>query len=91
MKLRRRFSMHARMQGGALYAYDLIDEDGAVVGSQSSHINKCKSPWTETHTYRLGDLEFKTKEEVIDAFEKLVEQRRRDAEWSAAAPKEGNQ
>jgi hypothetical protein len=88
MKLRQRFVMHARIQGGALYGYNIIDEADRVVGHKSIHINKKTAPWKETATYTLGDLEFTNAADFRKAYEAKIITDKRDAEWDAAAPKE---
>lgn len=77
--------MHARLQGGALYQYDILD-GGKVVGAKSVHIDKTKKPWKETVKMVLGEQEFRTSEEFINAYEKQKLQAIRDQEWEMAAP-----
>lgn len=89
MTLRQRKSGHMRLQGGALYAYDIVDDE-TVVGSKTVHINKKTNPWKETATYFLGDVEFKTAAEFRTAYERQKLDAERSKEWDAAAPKTGD-
>lgn len=77
--------MHARLQGGALYVYDILDGD-KVIGSKSDTIDKTKKPWKHTIKLVLGEQEFRTAEEFYAAYEKQKLQMIRDQEWEMAAP-----
>ncbi len=57
MKLTRRLVLHARMQGGALYRYDVLLGD-EVVGTATTTINKKVRPWSETVTYQANGRTF---------------------------------
>lgn len=81
-QLRERKNMHMRLQGGAMYGYDLVDPERCdkIVGTKMVHVNKRTRPWTETTTYVLLDAspmpEFKTAADFLAAYEaKLKEQR----------------
>jgi hypothetical protein len=85
MPLKRQLVMHARLQGGALYSYNILDGD-EVIGSMSARIDKKKR--TETRTYFLDDIEFTTVAEFMAAYERRKLAASRDAEWDSAAPKQ---
>lgn len=83
MPLKQRFKMHMRLQNGAMYAYDILD-DGKVIGSKSEYLDKKKQ--TMTVTYTLGDKSYTTP----SAFMRAYELQKRDAEFDAAAPKDND-
>jgi hypothetical protein len=78
--LRQRMQMHARLQGGALYIYDILNEAGETVGALSVRLDKKKR--TETRTYTLGDRELTS----ADDFRRAYQQKLNDDEFDAAAP-----
>ena len=59
MKLTRRHTAHIRMDGGAVYVYDVM-RDGVVVGTMSVRIDKKVRPWTESTTYAIGSRTFES-------------------------------
>lgn len=60
MELKQRFVMHARIQGGALYCYEILDGE-KVIGTRHVKLNKRTRPWTETAVYLLfGEYEFRS-------------------------------
>lgn len=77
--LRERKVMHARLQGGALYGYEIFDPArDAVVGTKSVNIDKRTRPWTETPTYVLLGSEGATFNSAIDfiaAYEALAREK----------------
>jgi len=79
--------MHARLQGGALYSYEILDRD-KVIGGKSIHIDKKTRPWKETSNYKLLDdeREFNNAGDFITAYEAKKLSDQRDREWQAAAP-----
>ena len=88
MTMTQRLVMHARLQGGALYSYNIMDGD-VIVGSKSTKLDKKKR--TQTSTYFLGDAEFTCAAEFIAAYERKKLAASRDAEWESAAPNRKNQ
>lgn len=88
--LRRRV-LHVRATGGSTYGEELLDQDNNVIGYLSGWVGTGKNEGKFKSAYTLkidGEdaPEFCTYEEFIAAYSKLVEQRRRDKEWDAAAP-----
>ena len=68
MPLTQKFTMHARVQGGAIYGYDILDGE-TVVGSKMVTINKRTRPWTETAVYLLDGCEFSSSWAFRHAYE----------------------
>lgn len=79
--LRERKIMHAHLQGGALYGYEIFDPAlDAVVGTKTVEIDKRTRPWTETPTYVLLGSEgatFASAIEFIAAYEAQPKDTRR--------------
>lgn len=83
--LYQKMQMHARLQGGSLYVYDILDEAKKSVGTYSITTRRKKGVATRTTTYRLKgrDDDFETREAFVRAYVQSI----RDAEFDAAAPK----
>jgi hypothetical protein len=75
--LKRRLTMHLRLQGGSQYLYDVLDplRSDAVIGRLSVTIDKRKKGgWVETKTFTLDgvDREFASAREFYDAYEQKL-------------------
>ena len=83
--LRQQQVMHMRLgRGGYVYGYKIIDEAGVHIGDKSIELKTSKDK--EVITYTLGDAQFSTAEEFIEAYKAKIESDRRDKEWESAAP-----
>lgn len=65
-----------------MYVHDVLDGE-KVVGAVSTTTVRKKGVTTTSRTFALGDETYPD----LDSFRKAYEQKLRDAEWSAAAPK----
>lgn len=88
----RRMVLHVRATGGSTYGEELLDQDNNVIGHLSSWVGTGRNEGKFKSVFTLNAdgedaPEFPTYEEFIGAYSKLVEHRRRDKEWDAAAPK----
>jgi hypothetical protein len=83
--VRRRLRAHIRLGSGSSYAYDLLDEAGGKIGEYHAFVARSKKE-KSSHSYFLGEREFATAAEFLEAYYAKLEQDRRDAEWNAAAP-----
>lgn len=86
--IRKRLTMHARLQGGSAYFYDLIDENDKVVGQHSATTRRKKGVVTTTLRYLLGTGPDAQEYETPLAFMTAYKLKLRDEEFDAAAPKE---
>jgi hypothetical protein len=85
--LRKKFTMHARLQGGSAYYYDLIDEAEKVVGSYSVTTQRKRGVKTTKLRYLLGSGPDAQEYETPLAFMTAYKLKLRDEEFDAAAPK----
>lgn len=67
-------------RNGHTYGYEITDVGGNIVGRLSKHSLKGKVNFV----YTIGAAEFETTEAFLSAYQQQI----RDAEWTAAAPKE---
>lgn len=82
--LYQQFVMHMRLQGAAIYSYNILDAGKKVIGAKSVTLDKKKK--TETTTYALNGREeiFTSRDDFLAAYIQQL----RDAEWEAAKPKD---
>ncbi len=71
-------------RGGYVYGYEIRDAANKYVGSKS--VCRETRDTKEVKTYSLGDSQFATAAEFLDAYNRKTEIERRDREWEAAAP-----
>ncbi len=80
--------MHARLQGGSLYIHEVLDGE-KVVGAVSTSTVRKKGVTTTSRSFSLtpaGGGEPLVYDD-LDAFRRAYEQKLRDIEFDAAAPK----
>lgn len=81
--LRAQFTMHMNTGKAHLYAHDILDSSGKVIGWRSKYSPKKKGEAARVG-YTMDDKEFDTTEAFLAAYRDKL----RDQEWEAAAPKE---
>lgn len=90
--VRQRFAMHMKLQGGSIYAYDLLDEAGTVIGAYSKTRKTVRGETKITLKYLLGSgpdaIEYETPLAFMEAYKQLLKEKLADDEWNAAAPPE---
>lgn len=83
--LYRRFAGHARLQGGSLFWYRVLDANKRDVGTLELSTIRKRGTVTKTTTFRtLDGREFGD----VESFRRDHIKRLRDAEWDAAKPKD---
>lgn len=83
--LYRRFAGHARLQGGSMFWYRVLDADKREVGSLTMTTIRKRGTVTKATIFRtLDGREFGDAE----SFRRDHIKRLRDAEWNAAKPKD---
>lgn len=81
--LYRRFAGHARLQGGSMFWYSVLDADKNKIGSLTMTTSRKRGRVTKTVAFQLLDgQEF----DNVDAFKREYVRQLRDAGWDAAAP-----
>lgn len=82
--LYRRFAGHARLQGGSMFWYSVLDAGKNKIGSLTMTTIRKRGKVTKTLAFQLLDgQEF----DDVDDFKREYVRQLRDAEWDAAAPK----
>lgn len=76
--LHERQNSHMRLQGGAMYGYDIFDPvRERTIGTKVVHIDKKKRPWAETTTYVLLDpspmLKFDNPKDFMIAYQQQLQ------------------
>jgi hypothetical protein len=71
-------------RGGYAYGYEIRDAGNRYVGRKSVFCETRDAK--QVTTYALGDSQFATAAEFLEAYNRKIETERRDQEWEAAAP-----
>ncbi len=76
---------HMRLgRGGYVYGYRIVDEAGTHVGDKSVRLEKRDAK--AVMTYTLGEVQFGTAAEFLEAYKTKIQTEKSDQEWEAAAP-----